>query len=100
MPNENNRRMSGREIRQNAHAMAPVRAGYLDARAGKPYAPEHETAESWWQNNYTIGRLTAIELRASRGCAAAWPAHVILPRHVDEASRVVAIGFLARQDCG
>jgi hypothetical protein len=100
MANDKGRRLSGREARQNAHAMAPVRAGYLDARAGKPYAPEHERAEPWWQNNYSIGRLTALELLASRGCAAAWPDHVVLPRHVDDASSLVAHGLLPCTDDG
>lgn len=98
MQNDTARRLTGNAARKHADVMAPVRAGYLDARAGRPYAPEHERAEAWWQNNYTIGRLTALELRASHGCAAAWPAHVALPRHVDDASRLVAYSLLPRQD--
>lgn len=98
MQNDTARRLTGSAARKRADVMAPVRAGYLDARSGKPYAPEHERAEPWWQNNYTIGRLTALELKASRGCAAAWPANVPLPKHVDEASSVVARSLLPRQD--
>jgi hypothetical protein len=98
MQNDTARRLTGSAARKHSHVLAPVRAGYLDARAGRPYAPEHDCAAAWWQNNYTIGRLIAIELKHSRGCAAAWPANVAMPKHVDEASRLVAYSLLPRQD--
>lgn len=81
--------MKSSAARKKPHIVAPVRMGFIDAMNGRPYSPEYETAQQWWQQNYNQGRLIGIECKAS-GIKAKWPANTILPESIRRVSQHVA----------
>jgi hypothetical protein len=65
-------------------ALTPIegaaRAGYLDACAGRGFAPQWEAETGQWQRNYETGRLWAMAIRAIGEAPAGWPDGARVPQ--------------------
>lgn len=61
-------------------ALTWARLGWEDARNGRPFRPEYETANPLEQGNYEIGRIQAVNVRAAGINPPAWPAKTALPK--------------------
>lgn len=87
--------MTGKPNPVNARHKAAIewaRLGWEDARNGRGFSHQYESASPTAQNNYEIGRIQAVNVIAAGLKAPKWPDNVVLPKWVDplwnEAARI------------